>query len=94
MFKALMWPDVKKKPKNQHLILLLIHVNNSLPKLITIRMGAEAQKVFVDLKKDNLYCVYVRDNTLDRPISADTAQIPPTEWGSHLVCSARMQYSA
>lgn len=26
-----------------------------------------------------------RDNTLDRPSSADTAQVPPTEWGSRWV---------
>lgn len=27
------------------------------------------------------------DNTVDSPILADKVQIPPTEWGSHLVCS-------
>lgn len=49
--------------------------------------------MYLSSGKHNLRSVKERDNTLDSPISADKVQIPPTEWGSHLVCSVGPQYS-
>lgn len=54
---------------------------------------SDAQRCYLIPGKHNLISVWERDNTLDSPISADKAQIPPTEWGSHLVCSAGPRHS-